>query len=293
MTAKEYIKYYKDFINKFDKNIDRSRYLYTIYDNDYFKKTFTSNKEDFQRIYWEEILQRAHWSALSSLIRNLKWIRGVSDAIENNNLLAFTSNLRCLVESSGDNFLTLSTVPLTLADNFENISKSLRGENNALVTSQKLEEVLIHFSYARNISFQERNIQGVIPKYQNAKPATEYLKKLDHNIDKGPIAELYAILCQFTHPAAHSIQYLFNTDFNNERYKFSYSDNSDGEYIDRILNQFNDEVITSLECGFNSGILTLKALNFFDYDLIKTPYVDKINFDKMKTWGDIEIKMRT
>ena len=208
MTAKEWIEYYSKQTDEIEKNIDLTKYVYTIHDNDYFQNNISQNINDFQRIYWEEILQRAHWADLSSLIRNLQWLKGAATAIKDNNLLLFTSNLRCLIESSGDNLLSLLNVPITLADNFSNISQCLKGnmKGNTLYSSKELEEILIHFSYARKITNDEKNLQGKMPKYQNAKPASEYLKRLDSKVNNGSIADLYSILCQFAHPAAHSVQ---------------------------------------------------------------------------------------
>lgn len=294
MNARKSLIYYSNLADEIDKNIDRSKYTYNIHDNDYFEKSFSAKPNELLRIYWEEILQRAHWAGLSSLIRNLKWIKGTVSGIQDNNLLAFTANLRCLIESSGDNLLTLLSVPKTLADNYKLISTALQNriENNKMLVSKELEEILIHFSYARIISEQEKKIQGKMPKYQNAKPASEYLKRLDRKVDNGPISELYSILCQFAHPAAHSIHYLFRMDFNDNEYRFTYSDNSDSEYIERILKQYNDEIIDSLNYGFNPGIITLKTLNLFDFNLTKTPYIDNINTDSMKVWTDIIQKVR-
>lgn len=293
MKAKESIEYYSNLTDEINKNIDRKRYIYTIHDNEYFEDIISKDISNFQKKYWEEILQRAHWAGLSSLIRNLQWIKGTANAIKDNNLLSFTANLRGLIESSGDNLLSLLNVPGTLADNFTNISNCLNGnvEEKKIYASRKLEEILIHFSYARKISGEEKNIQGRMPKYQNAKPATEYIKRLDSNVDNGPIAELYSILCQFTHPAAHSIQYLFTTEFDKEKYEFRYTSNADELYIERILTQYNDEIIKSLHCGFNSSIITLKTLNFFDFESTKTPYIDKINLSN-KLWDDIDSKIK-
>lgn len=293
MKAKDAIEHYSKLIDNMEENIDLSSYVYTIHDNEYFKDIVSNDAKDFQRIYVEEILQRAHWAGLTSLIRNLKWTKGVVTSIKENNLLSFTANLRCLIESSGDNLLSLLNIPSTLADNFINITKCLqeKTEEKTMYSFKDLEEILIHFSYARKITQEEKDLQGKLPKYQNAKPAAEYLKKLDHSVSNGPVAELYSILCQFSHPAAHSTHYLTQMSFDNSKYEFVYSLNSDKDYIGRILNGYNDEIIKSLQYGFNPGILTLKTLNFFDYELTKTQYVDTINMDSMKMWIDIKNKI--
>jgi len=102
---------------------------------------------------------------------------------------------------------------------------------------------------------------------------------------------LYSILCQFAHPAAHSIHYLFQTGFDGEKYLFQYDNNTEKTNIETILKDYNAEVIDSLYFGFNPGLVILKTLNFFDYELTKTPYLDKIEFGTMKAWVDIKAKI--
>jgi hypothetical protein len=162
---------------------------------------------------------------------------------------------------------SLKSVPLTLAENYEGISEALEGrliKEKSLLSSDALEEILIHFAYGRKISEEEKELQGKLPKYQNAKPASEYLKHLD-NKNNGPISELYAILSQFAHPAAHSVHYLFEISPDNKEFKFSYSQNPDEKYIQIILKNYNEEIIKSIILGFNLSLLTLKTLNFFNY----------------------------
>ncbi|MBD2755795.1 hypothetical protein [Spirosoma validum] len=297
MTAKEALSYYAELALTFDKKLDRSKYVYTIHDNEKFREAFMDNPPQLQKVYWQEILQRAHWAGLSSLLRNLKWIDGVNTSIKENNFLSFTANLRCLIESCGDNFLSLRPVATTLADNHHNISNCLSGQmkEKTLFVSKELEEILIHFAYARKISKEEKEISGKFPKYQNAKPAAEYLKQLDNKVDNGPISELYSFLCQFSHPAALSIHYLFEQTDMDDSYEFTYLDNPDVKYINMILESYNDEIMNSIMFGFNTSLLTLKTLNLFDYVLTKTPIVDMIDLSELKTWKTItdKFKMKT
>jgi len=289
MTAKEALSYYADLSTFFDKTVDRKRFIYQIHENDDYEKAFKNNPSDLQKVYWQEILQRAHWAAFSALLRNLKWANGANNAIADHNLLSFTANLRCLIESSGDNLLSLQAVSATLAENNQNIMKCLDGilDGNILYVAKELEETLIHFAYARKITEEEKKLQGKLPKYQNAKPASEYLKRLDNKIDNGPINDLYSILCQFTHPAAHSIHYMFDITLDGNLYKFSYSSNADKKYIDLILTFYNEEIIKTLMLGFNPCLLTLKTLNLFNYASIKTPEVDNINLDELGAWKNV------
>lgn len=294
MSAKEALEYYGHLSLSFDKEFDRSKYVYKILDNDDYATANGGDASEVQKIYWEEIMQRAHWAALSSLLRNLKWVSGINSAISENNMLSFSANLRCLIESSGDTLLSLQMVSATLADNNEVISNSLKGNirNKTLVVSKDLEESLIHFAYARKITEEEKKIQGKIPKYQNAKPASEYLKRLDNMVPNGAISDLYSILCQFSHPAAHSIHYMFKGSKMDNHYLFGYAINSDVEYIDNILLSYNNEIIRTLMLGFNSSLLTLKTLNLFDYEPTKTPIIDAVNLDDLSAWKSARSKFK-
>jgi hypothetical protein len=54
---------------------------------------------DVTYIYWLEIIERCHILALTSLLRNLKWIEALCQAYANNNYYSFSSCLRSLIES--------------------------------------------------------------------------------------------------------------------------------------------------------------------------------------------------
>ncbi|CAL2106057.1 hypothetical protein T190115A13A_10213 [Tenacibaculum sp. 190524A02b] len=127
MKTEEVIKYYSDLMNDFLKDVDFKNYTYDIIDNSHFENETSKNVSDIQRIYWEEILQRAHWASITSIVRNQKWLKAIELSIKNKNFLSFTSTLRSLIESSGDNLLSLDNVALTLA------KKSPRSRTNPFV----------------------------------------------------------------------------------------------------------------------------------------------------------------
>lgn len=292
MKSLEALRYYSELSTSFNSIPVKGKYTYQIEDNAFFEKTYADSPVELQKVYWMEILQRAHWAAFSSLLRNLKWTEGVTNAVDGNNFLSFTANLRCLIESCGDTLLSLKTVAMTLADNHDKITKVLEGNSNdnTILVSKALEEILIHFSYARKITEEEKNAVGTIPKYQNAKPASEYLKHLDNKLDNGPIGALYSFLCQFSHPAAHSTHFFFKEEQEAQHYKFSYLDNPDENNIKLILSKYESEIIKSLMLGFNPSLLVLKTLNLFGYPEVQTPNIDSINLEELKTWRYISDK---
>lgn len=288
MTAKEALTYYYELINEMNSNIQFSSYSYEIHDSNFFETNAEIKPSDLQQIYWSEILQRAHCAGLTSLIRNFKWTASVCQAIDDNNLLSFTSNLRCLIESCGDSIMSLTSLPKALSDNNATIKAAIKGEGDTLVMSEEFEGILNRLTDARMIAQADGGSDGKLPKAKHAKPASEYLQKLDNITDDGPISELYTVLCQFADPSAHSIHYLFDIDENEGKYDFNYAKDPDKEYIERVLNNYMAEIIQSLQYGFNSSLLTLKTLNQFDFELVNTPAVRSVNFDNLKSWVDIK-----
>ena len=72
-SAKAALTYYAELALTFDK-VDKSKYVYIIQENEHYRETYKDDAIGLQKVYWEEILQRAHWAGLSSLLRNLKWV---------------------------------------------------------------------------------------------------------------------------------------------------------------------------------------------------------------------------
>jgi hypothetical protein len=152
--------------------------------------------------YWREILYRAHWAAIASLIRSRRWFDGTMNACDAENYLAFCGCLRSLVEATGDSFPTMITVAKTLALQQDTIRRRLTSAKPERVESKELEDALIHFLFARKLSSTERK---AFPDSHVAKHASEYVatfKKVDQTAG---IADLYSFLCQVVHPAAHSV----------------------------------------------------------------------------------------
>ena len=289
MKAKELIFDFLNTTKDIHENINLKNYTYSIYDHEYFFNEINDIRE-INKIYWEELLQRAHWAALCSSKRNFQWLKGIHIAIENTNFLTFSACLRCLLESSADNLYSLINIPTTLAEN-KNIINSILTKNNTideLYISEQLENDLIHFTEGRKISNNEKLCYSNIPKEWVAKNASEYIKFFDKNSLNTKFQELYGNLCQYTHPASYSIYYLFENNFIDHQYKYSFSDNVEIKQINNILNDYNDEICYALQWGFNPGTLILKVLNYFNYELVKTPYLKKIEFIDSPLWLKIK-----
>jgi hypothetical protein len=111
------IKHYSGIIKTIHKYQDR--YEYFFMDNEEFcglmmKKQFAITNA----IYTQEILFRSHIAAITTIIRNEKWINGIILGLDNSNYYVFSSSLRGLTEAAADSVYTLQLVPLTIAQNY-------------------------------------------------------------------------------------------------------------------------------------------------------------------------------
>jgi hypothetical protein len=87
-----------------------------------------SSNDDRQPMYWFEILQRAHLSALASLLRAKRWAEGTLAGIAQPNLLATAAALRGLIEAAADTVHGIGGVPQTLASEHARIESALHGK---------------------------------------------------------------------------------------------------------------------------------------------------------------------
>ncbi len=166
--------------------------------------------EDFQYSYWVKILEMVHLSSIAGILRTLDWLNGISLGIERENYLVFASSFRGALESAGDIWYSLNKVPYTLAQNYTNISLALNKQTTGKTyISTDLEELLIHFNWARVLDRNEMS-----PDSHMAKSNRYYIEALEKT-GGANLLNLYAELCQITHPAHYTVQGLFQqTDTN-------------------------------------------------------------------------------
>jgi len=263
---------------------------YTIKDPEKFSQL---SIVDVQRTYWSEILQRSHWAAISSIQRNLKWMDGISVSITQSNMLLFTSALRGFIEASADSMTTLQYVPFSLAEHFGRIQLALQGimSGNEIFVMPELEEILIHFAFAKGFSKEER-MEQQIERSHYAKTNTEYIKALDRNIANGPVYKLYSFLCQFTHPAASTIFYSMDQEYADLESQFRYVSDGDDKAIVTTLHQFGEAINKACEYSFNASFMLLKTLNEFDHRETFTPFAEGFTFEDTTAWFKIKKKIK-
>src|SRR6266478_5778929 len=73
--------------------------------------------EEFQLIYWNEIIQRAHLYAATSIKRIKKWYDAFQAAYQAENYYGFCAGLRGLIEACADSAHTGQKISFPIADN--------------------------------------------------------------------------------------------------------------------------------------------------------------------------------
>ncbi|XID91520.1 hypothetical protein ACF3MZ_23865 [Paenibacillaceae bacterium WGS1546] len=264
--TKEQIKLFGAMHSEVVKKMIHKRYYYNstaTYLNALFNEGGITRAN---KIYWDEILLRAHFASVTSIMRNEKWLNGLVLSIDTSNYIIFAASLRGFLESATDSYYSLNT-PLDLACNFKNIKLAVNGNLNRLLQSDTLEEKLIHFQHAA------KSDSSGLP-YNKPLYASKYIELFDQYGDVNT-KELYVKLCEVVHPAKDSISCFTTTITESENFEYSITDTSlDVQNIDGIINEYSFAIINLLKMSINAPILCLRILNYFDYELVKSEYLD-------------------
>jgi hypothetical protein len=82
------------FIPLVGKLLDsKVRTVYSFTSSDEFKKIQENDIDEANSQYLKEILYRAHFASMSSLAKNLEWIKGMKYSYENGLYLPFASSM--------------------------------------------------------------------------------------------------------------------------------------------------------------------------------------------------------
>jgi hypothetical protein len=164
------------------------------------------------------------------------------------------------------------------------VEKALLGEmKDKLVVCPGLEESLIHYSHARKVA------KGAsVPKSHHAKPISEYLGILNRG-GVPNILELYALLCDFTHPGSSSVAHWFEQESETQ---FKLRIGRDLELIKNFLIEYKETFLPVLMFAFNPGIVSLAVLNYFSFPLIHTPDLLHWNLDRIPLWTKAKDHLR-
>ncbi|NTJ45289.1 hypothetical protein G6L28_22225 [Agrobacterium larrymoorei] len=227
---------------------------------------------EMNRIMWDEILQRTELCTLTSLLRSQRWAEGAIEAYRSKNLLAWAAAARGLIEAVADSYFVLRYAATTLAENHRTIQACLAGDVGwTLVVTKKLEDELIHFTHARIQTTGEQKQVGHTPR-----SARDYINTLNETGSPDNY-EAYQILCNYTHPSAHSLIWMIDVQENSERsseFSFSPFHNMEMGSILNVSLKYRRLFHSLLEAVANISVMTLKTSRNLRQTLSLTDGID-------------------
>lgn len=235
-----------------------------------------------RRVYWSEMLARAHMASVASIFRTTRWADAAVREYSAGNLFGWASSCRSLIEAAGDSAMSLSAVPLTLAQQNRNIRAQISGKYSGPTTiCQELEETLIHFTHARKVHKSE-----VVPPSHKARQSADYVKHLEAMEIHGSY-KLYSFLCELVHPASTSIATLFSS----EDRGWTFSPPNEQDALHELAKNNKKLLGDVLSAAYNPPIIILKVLHKFDM-FSKIDKLRAYRFDHVPIWGRIETALR-
>jgi hypothetical protein len=263
---------YTDIVNR----ITHKKYAYMNTDGYIylFSQGFLKgNICESMQIYWREMLLRTHFAAVTSIIRNQKWISGVEFGMKSKNLMVFCASLRGLLESSVDTYYSLEQLPSGLSLNFKNINRAIKGELNQYFSSKEIEDKLIHYQFAH---------RGKECLYtHNALSISDYIKSADMD-EKIRIKELYSALCEITHPASNSVSCFTNEIIESENNSYIItSASTDDSVIHNLASNHSNQIVYLMKLALSVSVTCLKILSLYEYSDVISEYINDCVFNKL------------
>ncbi len=254
-----------------------SRTVYRFMDTDRYMALLQSSPAEGMRIYWTELLFRAHMGAATAILRQAEWLRAVGAASAQQNLFGMAASLRSLVESGADIHDGLAQVPEALARSQEEILRSLSGEPGPKVFAGELEDKLIHFAFARRVR------RGEAPENHENKTSAEYVRSIEQSGSKA-MAEFYGYLCEITHPAASSI-HCFLGEVGEDILLYPQRSKL---IAGATLEKYSPEILRALQLGCNPPLLTLKVLQRLHLAFLDCSFMSEIDVSGIGGWKKLD-----
>jgi hypothetical protein len=267
--------YYPVLLRRLISQLERFSYQYVPLPE---YEQLAGDISETMRVYWFEILERAHCDSMLALLRLERWLEAMRLSAEAPNFLGFAASFRGLLESTADVRHALGDVPGGLAAAFPHAYEAVHGQARTLVLAPDLENDLIHFSHARKLEKDER-----APEAHAAKHMKAYLTSLQ-GASSGPLHDTYAELCNITHPAADSVLYLL-TKRPDRRIVFAEA--ADEEQVQELLSRVGSVVTFCVSQSITYPAVILRIVNRFDLPAFRTPAVDEVSFELVPLWSTV------
>lgn len=221
-------------------------------------RSMASNVTRTNRVYWEEMLDRAHLAAVTSLSRSILWALASIDGYRTSNVFGFASSVRGLLEAAGDSIFSLKDVPLQLATEYKTIKQCLSGAKRDLVVlNAELEERLLHFQFARRRDPADPDI----PREHRAESSQTYLRPINSILNA---EHLYKLLCELTHPAHMSASFMVDGEDVSTGTRFQVVPDIQRPFIEGIIEEYRLVFSGILSLACNPSLLVLATLIAFE-----------------------------
>lgn len=252
------------------------RFKYVFMDPSGFVRLMKRSFAAGNQIYAQELLFRAHWAALTTILRNQRWMHGMDMALKDPNYFAFCACLRGLVESAADSYEALRFVADAFGEHFGSLRTALeRRFADGVVHAEQIEDSLLHYTHGRRLESG-----AIVPQTHKAKTIQEYIATLEET-GSSSVRDLYAELCGITHPSAATTHFFIR---NNPKKPVDYELVERDNDMPDIVSLFtrHDPVWPSVfQKSFNSALLTLWVVNRFEDKRVFTPGVDELDFSAL------------
>lgn len=255
---------------------------YTYMDTSDFSSLMQRDWKLGSKVYWDELLGRAHLAAAVSIIRAFRWSSGMCVSYSNSLFLPFCASFRALIESTADGYDALGNVAVTLAECRDIVNAALQLRAAQPEVAKELEDQLIHFSHARRLSRGD-----TAPATHKAKQVADYVQSLE-KANLPHLYECYSELCQYTHPAAHSVAHLLIPSSDGS---FLLTPAHDQLRIEGLVEKYRSLVLPLLMFAFNPGVLVLKVLLYFDAPQFQSTGIRNIDLSNVNGWKKYAEKM--
>ncbi|GEM_PF-3626482 len=250
-------------------------YRYEFRGEQEFKRIMDDSITEAMRVYWSEILLRAHLASSTSILRGLGWLKVIDSGLNSRNFLCVAAGLRGLLESAADVFTPLANASKTLATEHTRIAQALRGGMSSLFLAQELEDCLLHYSHAT------KPVKGKETPYV-AKTAAEYLSDLKGE-QQEEMRRLYSLLCSWCHPSAASVWAWLLPESESA---FRLQVESNERVITHIAHEFKGLLPSIPMLALNPAIVTLAVLGRVGLKDLHTRRLDTWNLDAIKLWTE-------
>ena len=252
---------------------------YSFVDNEAYLELLTRDISEGMRIYWTEMLSRAHIAAVTATLRSRHWMSAVLSAYSERNALGFAAAFRALMESAADTSVGLRSTPPTLACCHPEISEALAGRATAMFGSKKLEDDLIRYTLARFLKPDERD--SLPDTHKALRPSALKDLKAMGNADR--VAAAYRFLSDLTHPAAASVS-IWLALADDTGLEFTLSARQGEAVISVFLEVYETVLVDVLMLAFNTPVVVLNTLNRFPIREFHTPALLNADLGGLAAW---------